>query len=31
MQPNVGHIDRIIRIVIGTALIAATLPGYLGV
>jgi hypothetical protein len=31
MKRNVGQIDRIIRIVIGAALIGATLLGYLGV
>lgn len=31
MKTNVGQIDRIIRIVIGVALIAATLLGYIGV
>ncbi len=31
MKPNVGTIDRIVRIAIGLALIAATLTGYIGV
>ncbi len=31
MQANVGNIDRIIRIVIGLALIGATLMGAIGV
>lgn len=30
MQANVGNIDRIIRIVIGLALIGATLAGAIG-
>jgi len=30
MTPNVGGIDRIARITIGLALIAATLLGYVG-
>lgn len=30
MQANVGNIDRIIRIVIGLALIGATLMGAIG-
>lgn len=31
MKANVGSIDRAIRIVIGLALIAATLLGFIGV
>lgn len=31
MKPNVGSIDRIARIVLGLALLAATLTGYVGV
>jgi hypothetical protein len=31
MQANVGSVDRIIRIVAGLALIAATLLGWIGV
>lgn len=31
MKVNVGGIDRILRIVVGIALIAATLLGYIGV
>ncbi|MBC7610772.1 MAG: DUF2892 domain-containing protein [Polaromonas sp.] len=31
MKPNVGTIDRIVRIALGLALIAATLTGYIGV
>ncbi len=30
MQANVGSVDRIIRIVAGLALIAATLLGFIG-
>lgn len=30
MQANVGNIDRIIRIIIGLALIGATLAGAIG-
>ena len=30
MKRNVGTIDRIIRIVLGIALIAGTLTGYIG-
>lgn len=30
MKTNVGQIDRIIRIIIGVVLIAATLLGYIG-
>jgi hypothetical protein len=30
MKTNVGQIDRIIRIIIGAALIAATLLGHIG-
>jgi hypothetical protein len=30
MKANVGGIDRILRIVVGLALIAATLLGYIG-
>lgn len=30
MQANVGGIDRIIRIIVGLALIAATLAGAIG-
>lgn len=31
MKINVGRVDRIIRILIGVALIAATLLGYIGI
>jgi len=31
MHPNVGSVDRIIRILLGVALIAATLFGSIGV
>lgn len=31
MQANVGSVDRIIRIVVGLALISATLSGSIGV
>ena len=31
MKVNVGGVDRILRIVVGLALIAATLLGYIGV
>jgi len=31
MQANVGNIDRIIRIIVGLALIGATLAGAIGV
>ena len=31
MKTNVGGIDRILRVVIGLALIAATLTGAIGV
>lgn len=31
MHPNVGSVDRIIRIVVGVALIAASLFGVIGV
>lgn len=31
MKKNVGNVDRIVRIVAGAALIAATLFGYIGV
>jgi hypothetical protein len=31
MTPNVGGIDRIIRISVGIALIVATLTGFIGV
>ncbi len=31
MQANVGSVDRIIRIVVGLALIAATLSGVIGI
>lgn len=31
MKPNVGTIDRIARIALGLALIAATLGGFIGV
>jgi uncharacterized membrane protein YfcA len=31
MQVNVGQADRVIRIVVGLALIAATLGGFIGV
>ena len=30
MQANVGHIDRIIRIVVGLGLIGATMAGAIG-
>jgi hypothetical protein len=30
MKPNVGTIDRILRIALGLALIAASLLGYIG-
>lgn len=31
MTPNVGGLDRIIRIAVGAALIVATLTGFIGV
>jgi len=31
MQANVGSIDRVVRIVVGLALIAATLAGAIGI
>ncbi len=31
MQANVGTVDRVVRILAGLALIAATLLGYIGV
>ena len=31
MKPNVGTIDRIVRIALGLTLIGATLTGYIGV
>ena len=30
MQQNVGNVDRVIRVLAGLALIAATLLGYIG-